>query len=64
MRDDACLAEVPVVMLTATALLDEVNEAYALGIASYLVKPVAYDALVDVVRGLDTRWAILHRGPR
>jgi DNA-binding response OmpR family regulator len=49
----------PVIMLTAAADLTEVNEAYDLGIASYLVKPVGADAVAEIVRGLDMPWALL-----
>jgi DNA-binding response OmpR family regulator len=58
-RDQSDLSDVPVVMLTGSAALDEVNEAQALGVASYLVKPVGFEALADVVRSLPTRWALL-----
>ena len=53
------LASTPVVMLTGSAELEEVDEAYALGIASYLVKPVGFAALQDVLRQADLPWAIL-----
>lgn len=58
-RGEHRLAEVPVVMLTASAELDEVDEAYALGISSYLVKPVGFAALQDVVRQLGLPWALV-----
>jgi len=62
MRGHPVHAGVAVVMLTGSAELDEVNRAYDLGIASYLVKPVGFDALADVLRALDRPWAILdHR---
>ena len=53
------LAQVPVVMLTASATLDDIDEAYRLGIASYLVKPVGFAALQDVVRALTLPWVLL-----
>jgi CheY-like chemotaxis protein len=59
MRGPGGYARTPVVMLTGSSELGDITEAYALGIASYLVKPVAFDALSDIVRGLPLRWAIL-----
>lgn len=59
LRTESRLSAMPVVMLTASAELDEVNEAYELGIASYLVKPVGFSALLDVLRQTSMPWAIL-----
>lgn len=59
MRSDPGLADVPVVMLTVSAELDEVDASYELGVASYLVKPVGYRALDDVLRGGDVPWALV-----
>ena len=53
------LADVAVVMLTGSSDANMVNEAYALGVSSYLVKPVGYEALGDVVRGLALPWLLL-----
>lgn len=53
------LQGVPVLMLTATADRADLEEAYALGADSYLVKPVGFEALEDVLRHLPLRWALL-----
>lgn len=53
------LRPVPVLMLTGSSDVDGISEAYALGARSYLVKPIGFEALGEVVRGLDLRWAIL-----
>lgn len=62
LRSHPLLGRVPVVMLTGSAELDQVDAAYELGIASYLVKPVGFGALQDVVRQLDLPWALLPDG--
>lgn len=59
LRDDARVAAVPVVMLTGSAALHEVDEAYALGVSCYLVKPVGFAALEDVLRQLSLPWALV-----
>jgi len=59
LRGERRLSDVPVVMLTGSAELDEVDEAYALGISSYLVKPVGFAALQDVIRQLGLAWALV-----
>lgn len=59
MRGDGGYPSAPVVMLTGSAELADITEAYALGISSYLVKPVGFEALSDILRSLPLRWAIL-----
>jgi CheY-like chemotaxis protein len=59
MRSTPALSSVPVVMLTGTSDVASIREAYEQGAASYLVKPVAFDALAEVIRGLDRPWLLL-----
>lgn len=49
----------PVIMMSGSSDDGAIARARQLGVRGYLVKPVAFDALVDVVRGLDTPWALL-----
>lgn len=53
------LRSVPVLILTAASDVAAISEAYALGVRSYLVKPIGFAALGEVVRGLALRWAIV-----
>jgi CheY-like chemotaxis protein len=57
MKADPVLAQIPVIMLTGTSGVDDVNGAYRLGALSYLVKPVGFDALGDVLRSVPLTWA-------
>lgn len=50
------MSQGPAVLLTGSAELEEVDAAYALGIASYLVKPVGFGDLQDVLRQLGRPW--------
>ncbi|MFP5328371.1 MAG: response regulator [Acidimicrobiia bacterium] len=59
MRSEPRFADVPVVMLTVSSALDEVDTSYELGVISYLVKPVGYRALDDVLRGGDVPWVLV-----
>ena len=54
--------DVPVIMLTSSSELWEVNQAHDLGISSYLVKPVGLSALGDIVRSLPLPWGLLPDG--
>ncbi len=53
----------PIVVLTSSRESSDVNRAYDLGVNSYLVKPVAFDALLDMVRALSAYWLILNEPP-
>lgn len=58
------LRRLPVILLTGAAEIDEVNEAHELGVSSYLVKPVGYEALGEVLRSLELPWAFQDAGVR
>jgi CheY-like chemotaxis protein len=55
------LKGLPVVMFSGSADSDDISRAFDLGVDSYLVKPVAFDALLDAMTGLGLPWAILNR---
>ncbi len=55
---------VPVVVLTSSREERDVAECYRLGVNSYVVKPVAYDALVESVAELGRYWLSLNEPPR
>jgi CheY-like chemotaxis protein len=59
LRERRVFGSIPVVMLTGSAEMSDVTESHELGVASYLVKPVGFGALSDVIRRLDLRWGLL-----
>ena len=59
MHSQPALQGIPVLMLTGASDVNAISEAYSLGACSYLVKPVGFEALGEVIRGLDLTWAIL-----
>ncbi|UCD19629.1 MAG: response regulator [candidate division WOR-3 bacterium] len=61
LRQQQTLKRLPVVVLTASSESSDVNRAYDLGANSYLVKPVTFDALVEMVRTLNLYWLILNK---
>ena len=58
-RKQPDLANLPVVLLSASGDAEEINQAFELGASSYLVKPIAFQALLDTINGLGLQWAIL-----
>jgi CheY-like chemotaxis protein len=57
------LRRLPVVVLTSSREPRDINRAYELGANSYLVKPVSFDALLDMVRVLEHYWLALSERP-
>jgi CheY-like chemotaxis protein len=52
-----------VVIFTSSKHDEDVNGAYELGANSYLVKPVGFDALLEMVKGLMQYWGTLNQRP-
>jgi CheY-like chemotaxis protein len=63
LREQPTLRRLPVVVLTASRECADINTAYELGASSYLVKPVAFDNLVEIVKTLNLYWVILNEKP-
>jgi CheY-like chemotaxis protein len=63
LREQHTLDHIPAVILSGSAESEDIDRAFELGAASYLVKPVAFDALLDTVGGLGLSWAILGKSP-
>jgi hypothetical protein len=52
---------IPVVMLTTSAEDRDVQEAYALGANSYIVKPVDFDKFLVVAEQIELYWRVVNR---
>lgn len=50
------LQSIPVVVLSGSHLQDDICQAYEAGANSYLIKPLAFDALVSLVKGIYSIW--------
>lgn len=50
------LRPIPIVILTTSKGEEDIYRSYDLGASSYIVKPVTFSALVDVVRALGRYW--------
>lgn len=62
-RQQATIGRIPVVMLTSSRESEDVRRAYELGANSYLVKPVAFEGLMEMVRQLGVYWTIMNEPP-
>ena len=62
-RREEKLKRLPIVVLTSSRELADVNRAYELGANSYLVKPVEFQQLLDMVKVFDGYWRGLNELP-
>lgn len=52
------IARIPVVILTSSSESADVSRAYDLGANSYLVKPVEFEGLLEMLRNLGIYWLV------
>jgi two-component system response regulator len=57
------LRTVPVVVMTSSNEERDVVESYRLGVNSYIVKPVAFEAFLDTVSKIGLYWVLTNRVP-
>ena len=62
-RAEPATHTLPVVALTTSAEPDEVEGLYALGVNSYIQKPVDFARFVAAMRQLGLYWLVLNQGP-
>jgi CheY-like chemotaxis protein len=63
LRQQPGLRRLPVVVLTSSRESTDVNRAYDLGANSFLVKPVGFTELLEMVRTLGLYWLGLNEAP-
>ena len=55
-KADPQFSSIPVIALTTSQAEEDVMRSYASGVNSYIVKPVSFTGLVEVMRGLAQYW--------
>ena len=55
-RNHPELGHLPVVILSGSELRDDIRDAYSIGANSYLIKPLGFDALVEMVKEVGAVW--------
>ncbi len=63
LKSHPVLRAIPVVVLTTSAASRDVEKAYELGANSYVVKPVDFDAFVNVATQIELYWVVLNELP-
>ena len=55
-KQDPTLKRIPIVILTTSEAEEDIVQTYDLGVNSFITKPVSYNGLVEVMRGLGHYW--------
>jgi CheY-like chemotaxis protein len=55
-KADANLRRIPVVVLTTSKAEEDILRSYDLGVSSFIVKPVTFEGLVNLMRTLGQYW--------
>lgn len=63
-KADPALRRIPIVVMTTSKAEEDVIRAYDLGISSFIVKPVAFESLVEVMKTLARYWFEIVELPR
>lgn len=61
LKSDQRTKSIPVVMLTSSKEEPDIKECYELGVNSYIVKPVEFDAFTKVVAELGVYWVLFNQ---
>jgi CheY-like chemotaxis protein len=55
-KADPALRRIPIVVLTTSKAEEDILRSYDLGVNSFIVKPVAFESLVEVMKTLGRYW--------
>jgi Response regulator containing a CheY-like receiver domain and a GGDEF domain len=64
LRQDPRTKRIPVVVLTSSKEDPDIDTCYALGVNSYIVKPVEFENFFKAVSELGFYWLLLNQGPQ
>ncbi len=64
LKSDERTRSIPVVVVTSSREDPDIRAAYALGVNSYVVKPVNFESFLDAMSQLGLYWLLLNQPPR
>lgn len=62
-KSDPALRTIPIVVLTTSSAEEDILRTYDLGTNSFIVKPVTFDKLVEIIRKVTQYWLEIVRLP-
>jgi two-component system response regulator len=54
---------IPVIVLTSSNRMDDVQKAYEIGCNNYIVKPISFEKFIDAVTAINTYWFSISKMP-
>jgi len=63
LKENSATRAIPVVVMTSSNEERDVVESYRLGVNSYIVKPVQFDAFIETVAKIGLYWVVTNRVP-
>lgn len=64
LKEHSIYRMLPVVVLTTSSEDSDISEAYALGVNSYIVKPVLFGKFIEVAEKIDLYWCLTNQPPQ
>jgi two-component system response regulator len=64
LKSDERTKLIPVVVLTSSAEDPDIKTCYQLGVNSYIVKPLGFDAFTNKISDLGLYWLVMNEVPR
>ncbi len=55
-KNNSSLCQIPIVILTTSRAEEDISITYSMGASSYIVKPITFDDLVEVIKTLGKYW--------
>jgi two-component system, response regulator len=62
-KQDPLTKKIPVIVLTSSKESPDIEACYALGVNSYIVKPVEFDSFIRGITELGFYWMVLNQSP-
>jgi CheY-like chemotaxis protein len=62
-KSDPVLKTIPIVILTSSRVEQDIIESYNLGVNAYVVKPVAFEKFLEVVKRISLFWILTNEYP-
>lgn len=63
-KSDPNLRTIPVVVMTSSQEDQDIVQSYTSGVNAYVVKPIAFDRFIDVVKQLGLFWVLTNKPPK
>lgn len=63
LKADARTKKIPVVVITSSQEIKDIDEAYNLGVNSYIVKPIEIDKFITAISKAGLYWMVINKSP-